>query len=451
MAKIIGTVKSISGKANITTGAKQVHPLKAGQALHENDIIQTLQANAKVVLTLEGGREITLDGNDQILLDESVFAVLEEGEVINGKALHQLIADKLGNPEETAAGDTTTSEANAGAEYASRNDARGTTDSSGTFLDNDSNALGVNFNAIQNENFAPEAFDDTASAIEEGQGSEDQYNAPVVATGNVLDNDTDDLLPNPPADLDVIAVVSNDTENPTNFSEGIFTIQGLYGILTLNAETGEYTYAANDRNPYVDGLSIGDSLSESFGYTVSDGGLNDSAILTITINGANDQPVVSDVAETTNETDGIQTFNGQLVAIDPDNATGSHMFQQTGDATVVASNEEVAVTNFSVAVDADGAYRVNGNFDALATGETATVTFTYTATDDSRTDNATSDEKTVTLTVIGTNDQPVVSDVTVSGIGDGLGIIENIDGNNNLANALPIPSITAPSLDHPIQ
>ena len=566
MAKIIGTVKSISGQANIIIGAKQVHPLKIGEALHENDIIQTLQANAKVVLTLEGGREITLNGNDQILLDESVFAVLEEGEVIDGKSLHQLIADKLGNPEETASGETSTSEANAGAEYASRNDARGSADSSGTSLDNDSNALGVSFNAIQNENFAPEAFDDSDTAVEEGAGNEDQYDAPIVATGNVLDNDTDDLLPNPPADLDVTAVISNDTENPTNFAEGNFIIEGKYGTLVLNGETGEYTYTVYEDDESVNALNIGDSLSESFGYVVSDSGLDDSAILTITINGSNDtpvataesgnstegnetyaaiaatgnvltnatdvdnailtvvsvneqevseeglriegtygllvinangsytytpyapnsgyenaantdalsageqqhdiftytisdnesggekfatgsldititgtndQPVVSNVSETTTETDGTQTFNGQLILIDPD-AADSHTFQQIGDATVVASNEVVQVTDFSVVVDPDGAYRVNGNFDALAAGETATVTFTYTATDDSESENATSDEKTVTLTVTGTNDQPVVSDLTVSGNGNGSGVIENIDGNNNITNAYNI-------------
>lgn len=422
MAKIIGTVKSISGKASITRGGNQVHALKAGEVLHENDIIQTLQAGAKVVLMLEGGRELTLNGNDQILLDESVFAVLEEGEVIDGKALHQLIADKLGNPEETAAGDTTTSDANAGAEYASRNDARGSTDSGGTFSDRDSSALGVNFNAVENENFAPEAFDDTNSIVEGIEGDDVK-----VVSGNVLDNDTDDQLPNPPADLDVTAVASIDSENPTSFVEGIFTVQGLYGILTLNAETGAYTYTVNDANKEVNALNIGDSLSEQFSYVVSDSGLSDNAILTITINGANDQPVVSDVSEITAEADGIQTFNGELVVIDPDNVPGGHTFQQTGDATVVASNEVVQVTDFSVEVDRDGAYRVNGNFDALAAGETATVTFTYTATDDSDADNATSDEKTVTLTVTGTNDQPVVSDVTVNGQGSEHGVVGYYD------------------------
>lgn len=303
MAKIIGTVKSISGKASVTRGGNQVHPLKAGEVLHENDIIQTLQAGAKVVLTLEGGRELTLNGNDQILLDESVFAVLEEGEVIDGKALHQLIADKFGNPAETAAGDTTTSEANAGAEYASRNDARGSADSSGAFMDDESSALGVNFNAIQNENF---------------------------------------------------------------------------------------------------------------------------------------QPVVSDVSEITAETDGIQTFSGELEVFDPDNVPGSHIFQQTGDATVVASNEVVQVTDFSVEVDPDGAYRVNGNFDALAAGETATVTFTYTATDNSGADNATSEAKTVTLTVTGTNDQPVVSDVNANITGSasfvGLNELTTVQGESIYLN-----------------
>lgn len=543
MARTVGTVKSISGKAAVKTLNDQLHVLKVGEALHENEMVYALGADSKITLTLEGGRELTLNGYDEILLDKSVFATLEEGEALDVKALQQALADALNpeNMEETAAGQETIGEANAGADFAERNDARGNPSSYLTGTEND--ALGVTFDVTQNENFAPEAFDDSGSAIEEGSG--DDYDAPVIASGNVLGNDTDDLLPNPPSDLDVTAVTSNNTSNATNFVGGFFVIEGQYGTLVLNSETGEYTYTVDESNPTVNAMNIGDSLSESFGYVVSDGGLDDSAVLTVTINGTNDapvataeigsssegneinaaiaatgnvltnatdvdnaelsvvsvndqevseeglriegtygllvinangsytytpyapesgyenaantdalsageqqhdiftytisdnepgvekfatgtldititgtndQPIVSNVSGTATETDGTQTFNGQLTLIDPD-AGDTHTFEKTGTATVVASNEVVEVTNFSVAVDPDGGYRVNGNFDALAAGETATVTFTYTATDDSGTDNATSDAKTVTLTVTGTNDQPVVSDVNVNGAG----------------------------------
>lgn len=291
MTRTIGKVKSISGKAAVKTTNDQLHVLKVGEELHENEMVYALGADSKVTLTLEGGRELTLNGYDEILLDKSVFTALEEGEALDVKALQQALAEALTpeNMEETAAGNEVVSDANAGAEYALRNDARG---NPGSYLTGtDSSSLGVTFESLQNENFAPEAFDDSAVAVEEGKGNEGQYDAPIIASGNVLDNDTDDLLPNPPADLDVSAVTSNNTANTAVLANGFFTIVGLYGTLVINAETGEYTYTVNENNPDVDGMNVGDSVSESFTYTVSDGSLSDQGILTLTINGSNDAPV----------------------------------------------------------------------------------------------------------------------------------------------------------------
>lgn len=291
MARTIGKVKSISGKAAVKTTNDQLHVLKVGEALHENEMVYALGADSKVTLTLEGGRELTLNGYDEILLDKSVFTALEEGEALDVKALQQALAEALTpeNMEETAAGEEVVGDANAGAEYASRNDARG--NPSSYLTGTDSSALGVTFDTLQNENFAPQAFDDNGTAVEEGSG--DDYDAPVIATGNLLSNDTDDLLPNPPADLDVTAITSNDTNNPTNAVGGFFIIEGKYGTLVLNGETGEYTYTVDESNPTVDTMNIGDTLQESFSYVVNDGALGDNAVLTITINGTNDAPVAT--------------------------------------------------------------------------------------------------------------------------------------------------------------
>ena len=78
----------------------------------------------------------------------------------------------------------------------------------------------------------------------------------------------------------------------------------------------------------------------------------------------------------------------------------------------------------------NGSYTVDGNFDALADGETATITFQYTATDDSGTANAVSDAKTVTLTVTGSNDAPVVSSATNSAVEDGAVVTGSVAGTD---------------------
>ena len=130
------------------------------------------------------------------------------------------------------------------------------------------------------------------------------------------------------------------------------------------------------------------------------------------------------ISDTLTETNGSEeVYAGQLVltedldigtskneAVDS-SKSDTHTFQLVANS---AASDNNLVTGLSVVVNANGSYTVDGNFDALADGETATITFQYTATDDSGTANAVSDAKTVTLTVTGSNDQPVVQDVTIA-------------------------------------
>ncbi len=60
-----------------------------------------------------------------------------------------------------------------------------------------------------------------------------------------------------------------------------------YGALTLNAD-GSYSYALDNSNADVDALNDGETLTDSFVYTVTDGTDEASATLAITINGVTD-------------------------------------------------------------------------------------------------------------------------------------------------------------------
>ena len=58
----------------------------------------------------------------------------------------------------------------------------------------------------------------------------------------------------------------------------------------------------NDNDPAVQALNVGGTITDSFNYTVQDGSLTDTAVLTVTINGANDAPVgVDDTGSATEE------------------------------------------------------------------------------------------------------------------------------------------------------
>src|SRR5438067_333118 len=51
--------------------------------------------------------------------------------------------------------------------------------------------------------------------------------------------------------------------------------------------------------PAVAGIKEGQTITDSFNYTVSDGSLTDTAVLTMTINGAHDGPVAVCATSTT--------------------------------------------------------------------------------------------------------------------------------------------------------
>jgi len=132
------------------------------------------------------------------------------------------------------------------------------------------------------ENDGPVAVADSNSGSEGNESI-----ASVAITGDVLANDTD---------------VDSASSGFTVTTAGVIT--GSYGTLTLNAD-GTYSYAIDDSNAAVDALNVGDSLTESFNYTMSDNQagnpLTSSSTLEITINGTNDAPVAQDVTLEVNQ------------------------------------------------------------------------------------------------------------------------------------------------------
>jgi len=435
MARVIGTVKSIYGKAAVKTADGQLKILKVGDTLHENEMVYALGADSTVNLDLEGGRTLHLNGYDEILLDSSVFTALDKGESLDVDALRQAIADGLDPSKEgeTAAGNEVVSESNAGADFAVRNDGRG--DVNSYLTGTESSALGVTLepDSLQAQNIAPIALDDAGMAIEEGSGED--YDAPVVAAGNVLENDTDDQAPTP-SDLDVTAITSNDTVNAATLADGHFSIIGKYGTLVINGETGAYTYTVDEGNHEVDALNVGDSVTESFNYTVSDGLLTDVGLLTLTINGSNDAPVaVSDYGYATES-----GFNQESVSAEGNVITDAQSGDHDVDNTKIwitgvqnvgseesedeeyrtQENEETSEGSFVI----NGQYGVlymweDGRYEYILNNENEEVdrlnvedrleeTFSYTLTDGDKYATA-----TLTIGIEGTNDAPIANADTV--------------------------------------
>jgi VCBS repeat-containing protein len=219
------------------------------------------------------------------------------------------------------------------------------------------------------QNNAPIAFDDSRSTDEDHSVS-----------GNVLANDFD-WEGNPL------------TATPGNFN-------GVYGSLTLNAN-GTYTYT-----PYAStqALALGQNVTDSFTYTVSDGSLSDTGTLTITVAGRNDAPVANPDSASTGENSPV-TVN--VLANDTDVDNGAVL-------TVTAASAPAGQGSASVVAN-KVVFNPGTDFDHLDTGETASVVVSYTITDE----HGATSSSTVTITVNGANDAPVANDDVASTGEDG--------------------------------
>jgi len=145
------------------------------------------------------------------------------------------------------------------------------------------------------------------------------------------------------------------------------------------------------------------SLLMFFTYTIEHGGgETDMALVTFNVTGVNDPPVAEDDAVAFGENDGNTAVdytadNGSGADADPDDPLD---LTAVNDAAITKG-----VLTFSLAADTIS-YNPNGEFESLGTGDTDTTqSFIYTLTDD----NAASDTATVSITINGVNDQPVIT------------------------------------------
>ncbi|MEA3064098.1 MAG: hypothetical protein QOJ27_533, partial [Sphingomonadales bacterium] len=217
------------------------------------------------------------------------------------------------------------------------------------------------------QNNAPIAFDDTASTNED---------VGTYSGSSVLANDFD--------------------WEHQSLTATAGTFNGVYGTLVLNAN-GTYTYT-----PYAStqALALGQNVTDSFTYTVSDGSLSDTGTLTVTIAGRNDAPVANPDAATAGEN---QTINVDVLANDSDVDNGAVL-------TVIAASAPAGKGTASI-VGNQVQWNPGTAFDHLALGTTETVVVSYTITDE----HGATSSSTVNITVTGTNDGPVANADTAAG------------------------------------
>ncbi|AZO56244.1 hypothetical protein EJ077_24615 [Mesorhizobium sp. M8A.F.Ca.ET.057.01.1.1] len=246
-------------------------------------------------------------------------------------------------------------------------------------------------------------------------------------TGNVLTNDTDVDS----AGLTVSGIRTGGVEGAGTASSVGAGLVGAHGTLTLNSN-GSYTYVVNENDATVQALNTGGSTTDTFNYTVSDGSLTDTAVLTVTINGANDAPVgVNDTSASLGAVAATEK-GGTLNASGGNNGTGNVLTNDTevdsagltvsgirtggveGAGTAGSVGAGLVGAHGTLTFNSNGSYTyvVNENdatVQALNTGGSTTDTFNYTVSDGSLTDTA-----VLTVTINGANDAAVLSSASVN-------------------------------------
>jgi VCBS repeat-containing protein len=238
-------------------------------------------------------------------------------------------------------------------------------------------------------------------------------------SGNVLGNDSD---PDAGTTLEVVAIDGGAGSVGGNTA-------GSFGSLTLNAD-GRFTYAVDQGNATVVSLQRGDSLTETFSYTISDGdGATSSATIIFTIHGTNDAPSAGNdrnsiteeqVSASGNVISGAKISGGGVSSTDP----AARDIDPNGDPLTVTeirlADNSAGVVGASFAgqfgaltIDAAGDYvyaldNANVAVQALHDGETLSDSFVYTTSDG----RGSFVDATLTMTISGSNDAPLaVADV----------------------------------------
>ncbi len=196
--------------------------------------------------------------------------------------------------------------------------------------------------------------------------------------------------------------------------------QGSYGSVSVDNNTGRWTYTVDGNDPAVNSLSKGETLTDTITIIATDdAGDTAEMTITITINGENDAPdlVVTVPSEVTEDTDlnadGNLEVTGNWDDGDPDTAD-THIWE-------VLSGDSLGTLTF----DPNGDYKLVIDNSALeiqqlGVGESLDLTYTVKVTDE----HGLSSTQDITFTVNGTNDDPEVVDTSILSVDveeDGIG------------------------------
>ena len=237
-------------------------------------------------------------------------------------------------------------------------------------------------------------------------GNEAWFNPSVFGTMQLLANNpptiggtdtgtvTEDIDPDSDNQLEIsssLTITDADAGESSFIAE---TIIGIFGNLTIDA-LGIWDYSADNTQAAIQQLDVGQSVTDTMTVTTADGTTHD---IVVTINGAEDAPIISGPVTGTVAEDGSLVVSNALTITDADANDNPISFTDVGP---VAGS--VGYGTFQIAANT-WTYTLNNGLaavQALDNGESATDSYTFMASDGATT-------QTVTITINGAEDTPTV-------------------------------------------
>ncbi|WP_237442635.1 VCBS domain-containing protein, partial [Sinobacterium norvegicum] len=209
--------------------------------------------------------------------------------------------------------------------------------------------------------------------------------------------------------LSIIDIDANDNHQYSTTAQ-----PSEFGQFSVN-QNGEWQYNLNKDIPEKQ-LSQGQVITEQYPVTITDSyGGTSTEIITITITGTNDAPVIeasSDITGSVTEDTAVDSGNqltstGTMVSSDLDQLTGGKADHRW---SVVDGNDDNIGSLTIDPLTGQWSYSIDNSTDKLqqlGVGETFQESFVVQVDDGLNNGKAT---ETITLTIVGTNDVPVIED-----------------------------------------
>ncbi|WFU36302.1 VCBS domain-containing protein [Bradyrhizobium brasilense] len=211
------------------------------------------------------------------------------------------------------------------------------------------------------------------------------------------------------------------------------SIAGTYGTFTLAAD-GTWTYSADNTQTAIQQLGATQSITDSFTAVSSDG--TASQLVTVTIHGTNDVPVIGGVS-----TSDVTEDNGAAGIVAGNLTTGGTLTIADVDQgqSNFAAHASIAGTygTFTLAADGTWTYSADNTQTAIQQlGATQSITDSFTAVSSDGTAS-----QLVTVTIHGTNDVPVIGGVSTSDVTEDNGAAGIVAGNLTTGGTLTIADV----------